>query len=119
MPFTDATGQLNRACLSAFGEAAVYTPQAPAEPFEVVVIPGAAYRDEYESSDVRLRRPCHVLQEDLAANGVMEPADQVRGGPADTVTLAGPGGPEVWTVTGKAISAGMWVLELSRDIRVR
>lgn len=100
---------------------ATYTPStAGVQPFTVRAVLSATFRDEYETNDTRIKMECRIRHSDLEAHNLDEPIDQVRGGTADTLSIPGPDGTtEVWTVTGKTYSSGVWVLSLSRNIRVR
>lgn len=120
MGFAEILAQMNAAQAAAFGETIAYTPAGTGVAFDCAAILGSTFRDEFEAGDTRLKRECRVLCSTLQDNGVDEPVDQVRGNPADTVTLTGPSGEsEIWTVTGKEYSMGLWILTLSRNIRVK
>ena len=101
------------------GTTVTYTPVTGA-PFSCRVILGPTYRDEFETNDTRLKRECRVLHSAIHAAGLSVPIDQVRGGASDSLGIPNPDGTsETWLVTGKTYSAGIWVLMLSRNVRVR
>lgn len=118
MGYHDAMDRMERVCLETFGVPVTYQPVS-GEAVTVSALLGDVYRDEFATQDMRLRRVCRILSDDLAEQGIAEPVHQVRGSAADQVIVAGFAGDETWTVADRSIAAGSWVIELVRDIRVR
>lgn len=104
--------------MDTFGVPVTYQPVA-GEAVTVQALLGDVYRDEFATQDMRLRRTCRILHDDLVAHGIAEPTPQIRGAAADQVIVAGFAGDETWTVADRSVAVGSYQLELVRDIRVR
>ena len=98
-----------------FGESATYTPAGSGEPFTVLAVFEPVIIDSLETRFLRDARDCLVLESALDDAGVSGPTLLREHATGDTVTEADG---TVWNVVDGRYDAGIWMLNLERNIRV-
>lgn len=122
MSFADGITSVNTGAYYTLGQSVTYTPgSGVADAFSCTAILGQEQIDVMnESGYQRKIRTCSIQHSELETAGLTEPTDNRTGNTADTITLSGPNGDEVWEIASfpaPVFGDGEWSMVLENGLR--